>query len=96
MVIVSSGLLWNTPLTPKPSAAESLGSKGVCGKDAGPKPIGASSRRPLPQGVGCPKGKGHPAAETMINAYSLPRNRVGEAVDRAKGHPFSGWIARFK
>ncbi|MGF1613599.1 MAG: hypothetical protein ACFCVA_06695 [Gammaproteobacteria bacterium] len=52
--------------------------KGVCGKDAGPKPTGTSSRCPLLQGGGCPQGKGHPAAETMTNARW--RDRANAAV----------------
>ncbi|MGF1614568.1 MAG: flagellar basal body P-ring formation chaperone FlgA, partial [Gammaproteobacteria bacterium] len=71
MVIVSSGLLFGA-LDRRPSLRQPnpLG-KGVCGKDAGPKPTGTSSQRPLRQGVDCPKGKGHQTAETMTNAFLI-------------------------
>ncbi len=59
------GVLRSVPPALKPSAAEPLARKGVCGRDAGPKPTGTSSRRPLRPGVGCPKGKGHQTAEMM-------------------------------
>ncbi len=68
MVIVSSGLLFGHTIGAQAFGSRSPWCKGVCGKDAGPKPTGTSSRRSLHQRVGCPKGKGHPTAETMTNA----------------------------
>ncbi len=81
---------------PKPSAAEPRARKGVCGKDAGPKPTGTSSRRPLRPEVGCPKGKRNQTAETMTNAEyrkNVPRSvgngrrpQLSETSEKLDGH----------
>ena len=80
--MVSSEALWE-----KSAGAESAGSrtpwrKGVCGRDAGLKPTGMCSRRPLHQGVGCPKGKD--------KKRSMSVNQPGTALIFASGLEHQG------
>ncbi|MGF1615953.1 MAG: hypothetical protein ACFCVA_19150, partial [Gammaproteobacteria bacterium] len=71
---------------PKPSAAEHRVRKGMCGRDAGPKPTGTSSRRPLRPGVGCPKGQHNQTAETMTNAPTLSQRVPSDGPEEGLAH----------